>query len=81
MIEGRLEDLDEPDAVDFEELVTGVYLDSSSVHNLVNSSRLRKFASSRSSMRVSAAAGGHLGGSLTARGSTPGRSGEVGVRR
>ena len=80
-MEGRLEDLDELEADDFEELVMGVYLDSSSVHNLDNSSRLRKLASSRSSMRVSAAAGGHLCGSLTARGRTPGWSGEEGVRR
>jgi len=80
-MEGRLEDLEETEVVDFEELVTGVYLDSSSVHNLDNSSRLRKLASSRSSIRVSAIAGEHLFGSLTARGRTPGWSGEVEVRR
>jgi len=80
-MEGRLEDLEEPEVMDFEELVMGVYLDSSSVHNLDSSSRLRKLASSRSSMRVSAIAGEHLFGSLTARGRTPGWSGEVGVRR
>jgi hypothetical protein len=74
-MEGRLEDLIDPDvveAVDFEELGMGVYLVSSSVHNLDNSMRLRKLASSRSSRRVSAFAGGHLYESLTARGKTPG---------
>ena len=77
MIEGRLKDLSEPD---FEGLL-GVYLDNSSVHSLDNSSRPRKFASSRSSRRVSVFAGGHLCESLTARGRTPGWSGEAGVRR
>jgi hypothetical protein len=80
-MEGRLDDLSEPEAVDFEELVTGGYLDSSSVHNADNSSRPRKFASSRSSRRVSVIAGGHLWESLAARGRTPGWSGEAGVRR
>ena len=74
-------DLREPELVDLEELVVGVYLDNSSVHNLDNSSRLRKLASSRSSRRVSVFAGGHLCESLTARGRTPGWSGEVWVRR
>lgn len=78
-MEGRLEDLLE--AVDFEDLREGVYLDISSVHNLDNSSRLRKLASSRSSWRASIIAGGHLCESLAARGRTPGCSGEVGVRR
>ena len=82
MIEGRLEDLAELE-MDFEELVlvVGVYLDSSSVHSLDNSSRLRKVASSLNSRRASAFAGGHLCESLTPRGRTPGWSGEVGVRR
>lgn len=79
-MEGRLEDLCELE-LDFEELATGVYLDISSVHNLDNSSRLRKLASSRSSRRVSIIAGGHLCESLTARGRMPGWSGEAGVRR
>lgn len=55
-MEGRLDDLTEPEVtevVDLEELVTGVYLSSSSVHSLDNSWRLRKLASSRSSSRVS----------------------------
>ena len=82
MIEGRLEDLIELE-VDFEEVVleAGVYLDSSSVHSLDNSSSLRKLASSFNSRRVSAIAGGYLCESLIARGRTPGWSGEVGVRR
>jgi len=82
-MKGRLEDLTELEVVDvdFEELVARVHLDSSSVHSLDNSSRLRKLASSRSSSRVSVIAGGDLRESLTARGRTPGWSGEVGVRR
>jgi len=80
-MEGRLEDLTELEAVDFEELMAGVYLDSSSVHNLDNSSRLRKLASSRRSRRASALSGGYLCESLTARGRAPGCSGEAGVRR
>ena len=84
-MEGRLEDRADPEVVemiDFEELdEVGVYLDNSSVHNLDNSPRLRKLASSLSSRRASAFAGGHLCESLTARGRTPGWSGEVGVRR
>ena len=81
MMEGRFEDLTELEVVDFEELMGGVYLDSSSVHSLDNSSRLRKLASSLSSRRLSTLVGGHLCESLTARGKTPGWSGEVGVRR
>ena len=81
VMEGRPEDLNELEVVDFEDLVAGIHLDSSSVHSLDNSSRLRKLASSRSSSRVSVITGGHLCESLTARGRTPGWSGEVGVRR
>ena len=82
MIEGRLDDLIELE-MDFEELMlaAGVYLDSSSVHSLDNSPRLRKLASSLNSRRVSAFAGGNLCESLTARGRTPGWSGEAGARR
>lgn len=84
MIDGRLEDLTDPEVmelVDLEELIMGVYLLSSSVHSLDNSSRLRKLASSRSSRRASVLAGEKLYESLRARGRTPGLSGEVGVRR
>jgi hypothetical protein len=72
-MEGRLDDLTEAEVtefVDLEEQVTGVYLLSSSVHSLDNSSRLRKLASSRSSRRVSALPGGELYEILTARGRT-----------
>ena len=84
MIDGRLEDLADAEAVelvDLEELTTGAYLLSSSVHSLDNSTRFRKVASSRSSRRASNFAGEELYESPRARGRTPGRSGEVGVRR
>jgi len=74
-MEGRLEDLTDPEVVeleDLEELITGVYLLSSSVHSLDNSPRFRKLASSRSSRRASIFTGGELYESLRARGRTPG---------
>lgn len=75
MIDGRLEDLADPEAmelVDLEELIRGVYLLNSSVHSLDSSSRFRKLASSRSSSKASISAGGELYESLRARGRTPG---------
>lgn len=74
-MEGRLEDLTDPEVVemvDLEELMTRVYLLTSSVHSLDNSSRFRKLASSRSSRRASIFAGEGLHESLRARGRTPG---------
>lgn len=74
-MDGRLEDLFDPEVmelVDLEELIRGVYLLSSSVHSLDNSSRFRKLASSRSSRRASNLEGEELDERLRARGRTPG---------
>lgn len=74
-MDGRLEDFTDPEVVellDLEELIPGVSLLSSLMHNLDNSSRFRKVASSRSSRRASIFAGDELFESLRARGRMPG---------